>query len=85
MFRVALDAMGGDNAPSVPVSGAVAAAQKGIATVLLVGDEKKIRSEAILRGIPIITTESGARATLDAIRHVKENGWSVKALQDYFV
>ncbi len=45
MFRVALDAMGGDNAPSVPVSGAVAAAQKGIATVLLVGDEKKIRSE----------------------------------------
>ena len=45
MFRVALDAMGGDNAPSVPVSGAVRAAQKGLATILLVGDEKKIQSE----------------------------------------
>ena len=47
-------------------------------------DEIKIRSEAILRGIPIITTEAGARATLAAIEHVKINGWEVMALQDYF-
>ncbi len=48
-------------------------------------DEVKIRSETILRGIPIITTEPGARATLAAIRHVRENGWDVRALQDYFL
>ena len=47
-------------------------------------DEKHIRSEAIRRGIPIVTTESGARATVDAIRHIRQNDWSVKALQDYF-
>ncbi len=47
-------------------------------------DEVKIRSETILRGIPIITTEPGARASLAAIRHVRQHGWSVAALQDYF-
>jgi carbamoyl-phosphate synthase large subunit len=46
-------------------------------------DEVKIRSEAILRGIPIVTTESGARATLSAIRHIRAHAWDVKALQDY--
>ncbi len=46
-------------------------------------DEVKIRSEVIVRGIPIITTEAGARATLSAIRHVRQHGWNVKALQDY--
>ena len=48
MFRVALDAMGGDNAPSVPVAGAVGAAQKGLASILLVGDEEKIQSELVM-------------------------------------
>ncbi len=48
-------------------------------------DEVKIRSDTILRGIPIITTEPGARATLAAIRHVREQDWDVRALQDYFV
>ncbi len=46
-------------------------------------DEVKIRSEAILRGVPIITTEPGARATVSAIRHVRKHGWDVRALQDY--
>lgn len=47
-------------------------------------DEVKIRSEAILRGIPIVTTESGARATVAAIKHTRTNDWDVKALQDYY-
>jgi carbamoyl-phosphate synthase large subunit len=47
-------------------------------------DEVKIRSETILRGVPIITTEPGARASVAAIRHVREHDWGVKALQDYF-
>ncbi len=47
-------------------------------------DEIKIRSEAILRGIPIVTTEAGARSTLDAIRYVRDRDWDVQALQDYY-
>lgn len=39
MSRIALDAMGGDNAPSALVAGAVAAADAGV-DVVLVGDEK---------------------------------------------
>ncbi|MCD6217089.1 phosphate acyltransferase PlsX [bacterium] len=41
---IALDAMGGDNAPSAIVQGAVIAASKGV-HVILVGDEKVIRKE----------------------------------------
>ena len=46
-------------------------------------DEVKIRSEAILRNLPIVTTESGARATLRAIRYLRDRDWGVKAIQDY--
>jgi carbamoyl-phosphate synthase large subunit len=46
-------------------------------------DEIKIRSEAILRGLPIVTTESGAKATVRAIRYIKENDWDVQAIQEY--
>ncbi len=48
-------------------------------------DEVKIRSEAILRSVPIITTQSGARACLDAIRYMREHKdtWGVKSLQEY--
>lgn len=46
-------------------------------------DEIKIRAEAISRGIPIVTTEDGALATVSAIRYVREHDWSVQALQDY--
>ena len=46
-------------------------------------DEIIIRTEAISRGIPIITTQDGAYATVNAIEKVKDSGWEVKALQDY--
>jgi carbamoyl-phosphate synthase large subunit len=46
-------------------------------------DEVSIRAEAVARKIPLVTTESGARATVAGIGHVKKNGWSVKAIQDY--
>jgi len=46
-------------------------------------DEIKIRTEAISRGIPIITTQDGAQATINSIAKVKELDWSVHALQDY--
>jgi len=47
-------------------------------------DEVTIRSEAILRSVPIVTTEPGARATVSAIRHMRDRNWDVRALQDYF-
>ncbi|MDH3346461.1 MAG: carbamoyl-phosphate synthase large subunit, partial [Kiritimatiellaceae bacterium] len=46
-------------------------------------DEIKIRSEAILRGLPIVTTESGAKATVGAIRYIRGHDWDVQAIQDY--
>ena len=46
-------------------------------------DEVSIRSEAILRSIPIVTTEAGARATVAAIRYMADHPWDVRALQDY--
>ncbi len=46
-------------------------------------DETKIRSGAIMHSIPIITTLSGARATVTGLEAVKKKGFSVKALQDY--
>jgi carbamoyl-phosphate synthase large subunit len=47
-------------------------------------DEVSIRSEAILRSIPIVTTEAGARATVAAIRYMADHPWDVRALQDYY-
>jgi len=47
-------------------------------------DEVKIRSEAIRRGIPIITTRWGAEATVSSIIYMQNNEWGVKALQDYY-
>ncbi len=41
--RVAIDAMGGDNAPGAPVSGAVMAAKALGSSVCLVGDEERMR------------------------------------------
>ena len=46
-------------------------------------DEIKIRSEAILRGLPIVTTCSGAKATINAIKTINSSEWNVKALQDF--
>ena len=46
-------------------------------------DETKIRSGAIMYMIPIITTLSGARATVNGLEAVKKKGFRVKALQEY--
>jgi len=48
-------------------------------------DEIRIRSEAILRRIPIVTTQSGAEATIRAIRFRRESDWQVRPLQDYIL
>ena len=46
-LRIAIDAMGGDNAPSVPVEGAVLAAQEKDTEIILVGDEDSVGSELL--------------------------------------
>ena len=43
--RIAVDAMGGDNAPGDVVSGAVAAAREGGVQILLVGDPAEVQAE----------------------------------------
>jgi glycerol-3-phosphate acyltransferase PlsX len=44
-LRIAVDAMGGDHAPRAAVEGACLAAVEDGASVLLVGDEKRVRAE----------------------------------------
>ncbi|NQT29281.1 MAG: carbamoyl-phosphate synthase large subunit, partial [Candidatus Saganbacteria bacterium] len=46
-------------------------------------DETKIRSGAIMRMIPIVTTLSAARATVNGLEAFAKKGFDVKALQDY--
>ena len=41
---IALDVMGGDDAPGPELAGAVAAVKEGLARVILVGDDRKIRA-----------------------------------------
>jgi glycerol-3-phosphate acyltransferase PlsX len=44
-MRIAVDAMGGDNAPAVEVEGAVAAARQYDIPIILVGDETRLQHE----------------------------------------
>lgn len=44
-MRIAVDAMGGDNAPKVEVAGAVAAARNFSISIILVGDRERLTAE----------------------------------------
>ena len=46
-------------------------------------DENGIRAEAVLAGVPVITTLGSAFAALDGIRSLREKDFSVKTLQEY--
>jgi carbamoyl-phosphate synthase large subunit len=46
-------------------------------------DETKIRSTAILYGVPLITTISGAQATVNGIEALKKQKLGVKSIQEY--
>ena len=47
-------------------------------------DEGRIRATTVLAGVPMITTQTGARAAVQAIAALQAGTWSVAALQDYF-
>ena len=60
-YTIAVDAMGGDFAPAVPVEGAVIAAREGGAAVTLVGDEAAVAAELAKHdasGLPISVAPS---------------------------
>ena len=46
-------------------------------------DEVKIRSLAVARRIPILTTVSGVEASIRAMRSIQTKGLAVKSLQEY--
>ncbi|MEK6732857.1 MAG: carbamoyl-phosphate synthase large subunit [Candidatus Omnitrophota bacterium] len=46
-------------------------------------DSKPIRSAAVMRGIPCITTISGAQAAVNGIEATLKNDFQVKSLQEY--
>ncbi|MGH9840056.1 MAG: phosphate acyltransferase PlsX [Blastocatellia bacterium] len=52
LTTIAVDAMGGDNAPAVEVEGAIQAARDLRARILLVGQEERIRAELERQGVP---------------------------------
>lgn len=47
-------------------------------------DEGRIRAMAVRAAVPMITTITGARATVQAIAALRSGAWSVSAIQDYF-
>ncbi len=52
LTTIAVDAMGGDNAPAIEVEGAIQAAREFRARILLVGQEERIRAELERQGVP---------------------------------
>jgi phosphate acyltransferase len=69
MLTIALDAMGGDNAPKAEVDGAIRAARSEEAKVILVGHEAVVRKElaehADWRDLPIEVVHASERITME--------------------
>jgi glycerol-3-phosphate acyltransferase PlsX len=71
MVRIAVDAMGGDRAPEVVVSGAIEAARwsRGRYEVILVGDQKAIENELkrhhFLRGLKYSVVHASQKVEMD--------------------
>lgn len=80
-MRVAVDAMGGDNAPVVEVEGAVAAAREFGISVILVGDTDRLRHELAkhdCNGLDIVVQHAGEVVGMhdsasDAVRKKKDS------------
>ncbi|WP_281999299.1 phosphate acyltransferase PlsX [Geotalea uraniireducens] len=80
-MRVAVDAMGGDNAPAIEVAGAVAAAREYGIPITLVGDTERLRQELDkhdVRGLDISLHHASEvvgmhDAASDAVRRKKDS------------
>jgi glycerol-3-phosphate acyltransferase PlsX len=73
MAQIALDAMGGDLAPTETVAGALAAAGEGV-EVLLVGDEIRLKAELADQGgdLPIVHAPDEVGMGEDAARALRQ-------------
>lgn len=73
MPRIAIDAMGGDQAPREIIAGAVAAAKRGH-DVVLVGDEPRVRGqlESLGADLPVIHASEVIAMTDDPARAIRE-------------
>ena len=47
-------------------------------------DDRAVRSAAMMQGVPCITTLTGAAAAVSAIAALRQQGFGVRALQDYY-
>ncbi len=47
-------------------------------------DDRTVRRAAMMHGVPCVTTLTGAAATVEAIRALREHGLDVRPLQDYY-
>ena len=47
-------------------------------------DDRAVRRAAMMHEVPCITTLTGAAAAVSAIRAMRQQGVSVRALQDYY-
>ena len=77
-MKIAIDAMGGDNAPSEIVKGAILAVQKYPCKIILVGNESIIRSELGDTNLPITIHHADEVITMgehpaDAVRCKKDS------------
>jgi glycerol-3-phosphate acyltransferase PlsX len=64
---VALDVMGGDDAPGPELAGAIAAVKAGLARVILVGDDARIRA-----GLAALGADSASFGDALRVRHATE-------------
>src|ERR1700733_5947180 len=69
MLTIAVDAMGGDHAPTAEVEGAVRAAKSLNVRIILVGREEIVRKElaghADVRGLPIEVHHASEQITME--------------------
>ena len=81
-MKLAVDAMGGDNAPEEIVKGAIRAAKKFQCEIILVGDENKIRdvlkSQGDIKNLPITIKHATEIISMrehpaDAVRNKKDS------------
>lgn len=79
-MKIAIDAMGGDNAPAAEVGGAIAAAREWGVELVLVGDEGRIRAEAArLGGLP---AQVSVRHAAEVINPDEEPTRAVRSKRD---
>lgn len=86
MWRIAVDAMGTDLAPHAEVEGAVLAARAGLAEVLLVGPEDKLKQRLghEARDLPIRIVHASEAVTMEdegakAFRRKRDSSMRVAA------